>query len=182
MAKKDPLGKAFTGGSTATFDGIMEALRTIDERSVKVGLLENKGGADMAGDAEMTLAGLGAIHEYGTLYAKNADGDQLIPERRWIRGTFEHFRDELVQMQVKITKALLAGRIKPDQALKLLGVWAANKVKFYVKGTNEVQPGLADATIEAKGSDRPLVDTGLMVNSVNYDLDDEPATAKAGFD
>lgn len=182
MAKKDPLDKAFVGGSTATFDSIMQAIKTIDERSIKVGLLESKGGANRAEGSPMTIAGIGAIHEYGTLYATNADGSQMIPERRWIRGTFEHFRTELVQMQIKITKALLAGRIKPDQALKLLGVWAANKVKFYVKGTDNVQPPLSQDTIDAKGSDRPLVDTGLMVNSVNYELDDEPATAKAGFD
>lgn len=182
MAKKSDLGHKLVGGSTATFESLLKAIKTVDEKSVKVGLLESKGGANRAEGSPMTIAGIGAIHEFGTLYATNADGEQLIPERRWLRGTFETYRAELVDMQVKITKALFANRVKPDQALKLLGVWAANKVKFYVKGTDNVQPPLAQSTIDRriKNSTRPLVDTGLMINSVNYDLDNVPATAKGG--
>lgn len=168
------------GGSTATFESILKAIKTIDGQSVKVGLLESKGGAAVPEGSPMTIAGIGAIHEFGTLYATNADGEQLIPERRWLRGTFEHYKADLVQMQTKIVKGLMANRVKPEHALKMLGVWAVNKVKFYVKGTDNVQPGLAESTIEAKGSTRPLVDTGLMINSVNYEIDNAPADTQGG--
>lgn len=178
MAGLNKLDRA--GGSTATFESILKAIKTIDKQSVKVGLLESKGGAAVPEGSPMTIAGIGAIHEYGTLYATNADGEQLIPERRWLRGTFEQYKAELVEMQIKIAKGLLANKVKPEQALKLLGVWAANKVKFYVKGTDNVQPGLAESTIAAKGSTRPLVDTGLMINSVNYEIDNVPADVKGG--
>lgn len=188
MAKKDPLEqKGVIGIDTATFDSIVKALATIDERSIKVGLLESKGGANFAPGTAMTIAAIGAVHEFGSLYAKNEEGEQRTPERRWIRGTFEHFKGELVTMQAKIAKGLLANKVKPDQALKILGVWAVNKVKFYVKGTDEIRPELAASTIaqrklgkDGNPSERPLVDTGLMVNSVNYVIDNLPASTKDG--
>lgn len=170
---------------TRGWNALMSALEGVDKHAVKVGILEARGGADQVGDSGMTLASIGAIHEFGTMYATNADGEPLIPARHWLSGTFYSYADELREMQKKIAKAMFAGKIDGKQAMGMLGVWAANKVKYYVKNDNDIEPPLADSTYErklaktrpgSKGDPRVLVDTGLMINSVNYEIDTNPET------
>jgi len=142
------------------WNALQAALHGLGDKAVKVGILGSK--AEVADDEGFTLAERAAVHEYGT-----ADGS--VPERRWIRGTFATYEQELIALQVKLAKAFFTGSLNANQALGQLGVWAANKVKTHVK-QDDLMPPLKPATIAAKGSDRPLIDTGLMVNSVSYEV------------
>ena len=127
--------------------------------SVDIGVLEGAGKTSEG----YPLAELAAVHEYGSM-------DLHTPERRWIRGTFEKYNDELVQMQKGIAKKLVTTEMTVEQALGLLGTWAVNKVKTHVK-KDTITPDITQATKKAKGSSRPLIDTGLMVNSVTFRID-----------
>jgi hypothetical protein len=122
-------------------------------KSVRVGLFDGE------------LAEIGAVHEYGS-----ADG--TIPERSWLRSTFRSRREDLAKMQARVTKAMLAGKITETQAMELLGQWAAGAVKQTIQRDGEFAP-LAPATVEAKGSTRPLVDTGQLAQSIAYKVGDE---------
>lgn len=143
------------------WNALQAALKGLDKQVVKVGILASKGGGK-ADENGFTLADRAAVHEYGS-------EDGTIPERRWLRGTFATYEKELIALQTSLAKSFFRGHLTADKALQQLGVWSANKVKTHVK-QDTITPPLKLSTIAAKGSDRPLIDTGLMVNSVNYEV------------
>jgi hypothetical protein len=53
---------------------------------------------------------------------------------------------------------------RPD--LEKIGLWVVNKVKAKF-GSDDLVPN-SEATIKAKGSDKPLIDTGQLRNSITY--------------
>lgn len=57
----------------------------------------------------------------------------------------------------------------PDAALALMGEGIAGQLRQSIVDTNE--PPLKPATIRKKGFAKPLVDTGLMLGSVDWELE-----------
>jgi hypothetical protein len=157
---------------TRQWERLSTLVKGLDGSVVRVGLLSGKAGAGGSngstdiGDG-MNLATLGAVHEFGTM-------DERIPARPWLRQTFIALRQDLVKLTIKLTRNIVLGRIKTPQAYELLGLWGSNAVKTYVKGNN-VKPATTAATIarksaEGKEKTTTLIDTGIMVNSVTYDV------------
>lgn len=135
---------------------------------VKVGVLSDKGGEET--EDGISLIELAALHEFGT-------EDGHIPERSFIRSTFEtRAADELYQMQVKLSRAVVLGKLTPRIALGMLGAWAAGAIKQTITSGEGVPPPLAPSTIKAKGSSRPLVDTGQLKNSITWLVVDAEGT------
>ncbi len=139
------------------WNALLASLKGFDHKIAKVGLLASKGGAD-EDENGFTLAARGAVHEFGS-------DDGVNPERRWLRGTFETYQSELEEMQTKVAKAFFRGGLTPDRALGLLGTWGSNKVKYHVKN-DDISPPSKKLGKDDGG--RTLIDTALMVNSVNY--------------
>lgn len=109
---------------------------------------------------------LATIHEYG---AKGG----IIPKRSFLRDTFDIKRE---QWNV-LFKTLLIAKFakKPDRdfsaiikILKLVGLKMVDDVKKRITTGAGIPPKLKQATIDRKGSDRPLVDTGRLLNSITY--------------
>ena len=55
-----------------------------------------------------------------------------------------------------------------DAMLHQLGNWYRDVQRAHIRNGNWVPN--APATIRRKGSDRPLIDTGQLVNSVEYEV------------
>lgn len=55
------------------------------------------------------------------------------------------------------------------RSLALMGEGIKGQLQQSIRDTNE--PPLAQSTIDRKGFDKPLVDTGHMLNSVGYEVD-----------
>ncbi len=142
--------------------GILASVKKMDRAHVKVGVLASKGGNVKHGESEFTLIELMAVHEYGS-----ADG--RIPDRAPIRLTFETNEQEMEGFIAKLAKAVVMGAMKLSHALALLGQKGVAEVKKTIT-QSDLPPPLKQATIDAKGSDRPLVDTGQLVNSINYEV------------
>ena len=121
---------------------------------------ENHDGSDLS------VAEVAAIHEFGA-EVEAADGSVVtIPARSMLRGTFEENRAENVRKLRVLAQATVEGRISVDQALKVFGVDMQGQV---VKRINAgITPPNAESTIQRKGSSKPLIDTGQMVQSVTY--------------
>lgn len=132
----------------------------IERASVRVGLVGPAASAEQDG---VSLLDIGIFHELGT---------RFIPARSWLRRTFEVRYDELRAMQLKIAKALVLGKVQTiAQAMGLLGAWGAGAIRAFVTQGN-VTPPLAAETIRRKGSSKPLVDTGAMINAVTWQVDE----------
>lgn len=124
---------------------------------VRVGVFSSAGAH---GGSGVSLVEIAAAHEFGAPSAN-------VPQRSFIRAGILENREELKRILAKLAKGVVQDRIRVDEALQQLGLWGANAVKRYVTGTN-IPPPLAVATIRRKGSSKPLVDTGQLVNSITW--------------
>lgn len=137
-------------------------------QKVKVGVLQSRGGGDSIDDRGTTLAELLAIHEYGAPGAG-------IPARAPLRRALEddEAKAEVTEQTAKVARAVVADRISVEQGLGILGEWAVARVKKGIK--DHLPPPLKPATIkrktvDGKEGDVPLVDSGHLIGSINYEV------------
>lgn len=126
---------------------------------VKAGVL----GGTTRNDTDLTNAQIASIHEYGL---------GKVPARPFIRPPFDIMRDQyLTMLRNGFKKA--ASRMSPDlfrQLLGLIGQKMVADIKNYVTQGTGVPPPLSSATIKRKGSSRPLVDSGQLLNSITFQV------------
>ena len=146
------------------FKALRKVLLKLSRKRVRVGVLSSKGGNAMHDD-EFTLIELAALHEFGS-------EDGHIKERSFIRsafdGRFPRGTTELKQVTAKLYEAVINGRMTETQALEMLGAWGVGTVQANIKAG--VKPDIKEATKRRKGSDKPLIDTGRLRQSINWDV------------
>ena len=99
--------------------------------------------------------------------AWNEFGTKDIPERPF-------FRQAIAKMEDDMPKVIRAGinpqRMVIDERLaSRVGAWAAGEVQDGI--TNLREPPNSPRTVAAKGSDNPLIDTGLLRQSVSWEVE-----------
>ena len=133
--------------------GVLKRVSEMKRGTVRVGVM-----GDAGDEKGVSLAEIAAFHEFGT---------STIPERSFLRSTFYgHAAEGLRVMCEKLSKAIVEGKLDEPRALGLLGTWAVAEVKKTIRAS--IAPELAAATIAAKGSSLPLVDSGQLINSITY--------------
>lgn len=100
---------------------------------------------------------IGAVHEFGS--PKNN-----IPERSYLRSSFDESSGEIVDKFEKILPSIIDG-VDGEAVLDGLGQEFKGKVQQKLIALNS--PALKDETIRRKGSSNPLVDTGNLVGSID---------------
>lgn len=144
---------------------ILGDVRELAQMRVQIGILASKGGNEPHDEeSELTMIEILAIHEFGSPAAN-------IPERAPIRTTFVRKQDELVEICAKASTAVMGG-MKPRRALEIVGIWGSTEVKKTITADAHLEPPLKPATVAKKGSSRPLVDTGRLVNAITYEVID----------
>lgn len=125
--------------------------------NVTVGIQGTEAAQDRGfGETNVTIA---AVHEFGSR-------DGKIPQRSFIRATIDRERELIRRMLGKAAVAVATG----GNAYRAVGV-VGEKVKSEMVKTIDRSIGLkplADSTIEAKGSSRPLIDTSQLKNSITW--------------
>lgn len=142
----------------------------IDDFHVRVGVLagddqhdDARQGADGGEGEGIGMLELAAIQQYGSEEAG-------IPARPWIDAPFKAHPERLAETCGKLAHAMLQQRMDVQRAYALLGAWSKREIQMFVTSGPHIPPPLAPATKSAKGSDRPLVDTGRMVGAVDYQV------------
>jgi hypothetical protein len=127
---------------------------------VKVGVLADdpKGGADHEG---LTVAELAAVLHFGT---------DTIPARPFLAMAFEEQREALSQMGGALMSKVISGEMEQDKALGVIGLKLSTEAKKVISEGARLAPN-APATVAAKGSSRPLVDTGRLINAITWAID-----------
>ena len=106
-----------------------------------------------------STAMVAAVHEFGS---------GSIPERSFLRSTFDEQQKKYIKMASKLFKKAVDGKITAEQIADLIGLEAAADV---VDKINAIQtPPNSDATILRKGSSNPLVDTGHLKQSIRHEV------------
>jgi len=116
-------------------------------------------------DSSTTVALIGFWNEFGT---SDKLGGVRIPERSWMRSWFDSNRKQINKIFIQMTNLIKQGRINAETALKRIGAWAVGELKRSIRDLQN--PPNAFSTIRMKKSSSPLIDTGQMMNSINYKI------------
>lgn len=129
---------------------ILAEVKRAQNREVAVGILE---GSTNGGES---IAQYAAKNEYG----------MGIPSRPFMRIAFDEDVPAISANFVAEAKKIYSGTRTADQALTVIGIKHADKIKSVITG-RDILPKLSDYTIEKKkGSTKTLVDTGAMTSAV----------------
>jgi len=150
---------------------------------VEIGILGENHETEEGG---LTIAGIGAVHEFGTDKAGRGR-KTVIPERSFIRMPLETGQDDIEKsLEPKLEELMEKGRI--HRIFQLIGIageariqeafetggfgeWEKNS-NITIHGSNYGKENLTEKQIEnefikSKGSDSPLIDTGLLRKSIS---------------
>ncbi len=134
-------------------DNLARRLKTLAATKVKVGFFEE----DKYEDG-IPVAQVAAYNEFGTRFH---------PERPFMQETIhdKQTRAKLIKALAKAATATITGKGNARAILATLGKLFAEEIKITIAS----YPGNNSATtIERKGFDRPLYDTGKMLESVKF--------------
>lgn len=145
------------------WDDLMRAMHRAaqDEPHVKVGVVGDGAGQSHA-DSGLTNAELAAVHEFGTI-------DGHIPERSFLRSTIDENAEKYHDFAKALHLKVIEGKITTTDALGLFGARVVADVKRKLQAG--IDPPLADSTVDRKGSSKPLIDTGALINSITWMLE-----------
>lgn len=142
------------------------AIRRLGEWELIVGLV-GPGSLEIEEGSALTLAQLGAIHEFGSDAEPGEPG--YVPERSYLRSTLANRRADIARLTAEQMRAVLAGKRTAEQALEAIGMQIVAWIKLAVMSGDGIPPPLSPETVARKGSSRPLVDHGqLIAHGVNY--------------
>jgi len=105
----------------------------------------------------------GAVAEYG---AYNEFGTAHIPERSFMRSTFDENSASISRDLSNRYNQVLSGSLSVYNALNMVGMKHSQQI--VAKINSNIQPKNADSTIAAKGSSRTLIDTGRLKQSITH--------------
>jgi phage gpG-like protein len=149
-------------------DEYAKDLEVLAGQEVVVGIPKAKNGQHQ-GEEVITLAELGAMHEYGAPKAG-------IPQRSFLRAPLSANTNKLLKT---IEKDLKFSKTKPNVALGRLGAAGQSVVlEAFNTQNNGTWNKLKPATIRARrkgtgeGQDKPLIDTGQLRRSITFEVRD----------
>lgn len=96
-----------------------------------------------------------------------------IPPRPYIRPTVAKNRDAYARYVQRLAERVVEGESDKAAMLGLLGQRVQADVRKTIRALKT--PPLKAATIRHKGSDKPLIDHGNLLRSINYQVDDATA-------
>lgn len=139
----------------------------LGKKQLKVGFFEHSKYPDGT-----PIAYVAAIQELGY----PAGG---IPPRPFLRPTMSDKKTEYGQLIFRVAKAAASGNITVNDGLTQVGAKAASDVKLAIKAVTT--PALDDATVKTrarrhskgKSTNKPLVDTGQMLQAVTFVVEDK---------
>lgn len=138
--------------------GFLERFKEIGKLKVYIGVPASKNGMHEGG---INMATLLALHVLG---APSRGIPQRDPLRPPLIANAQRYSDLLA---LGLKNALSDGT-DPKLVYEKIGIVATNDVKdYFITGNFKA---LSEKTIKAKGSSKPLVDTGELRNSISYEV------------
>jgi len=136
----------------------LQAVQRLEGLKTKVGV--QSGTPASADAAPLDMAQLAAVHEFGS-----SDGN--IPARPFMAMTFANTTKARNKLISNLIRRVQDRRLRPSQAIALLGEWYEGQVKKTVRDLRD--PPNAASTVAAKGSSNPLVDEGRLIGSIRHE-------------
>lgn len=141
--------------STKDIDKGFKAFRAEMQRArnatVEIGIHQD------AKNEDLSIAEYGAYNEFGT---------ENIPERSFMRSTFDENQSDINADMAKRYDQVKTGKIGVHRALSLIGLKHAQDIQDKI-GSN-ISPANSESTIARKKSTKTLIDTGAMRQSIRH--------------
>ena len=104
------------------------------------------------------------------MYASaNEFGTERIPERPFMRSTFNAKKQKIQKMMRKFVSGFVAGRIRRrDKFLDIIGSFLTDEIKKRITSSPSWAVSNSPKTIMIKGSSVPLIDTGRLRSSITW--------------
>jgi len=140
------------------YNNYKKSFQDLNSKKVDVGVFEESG--------ENVLI-KAIVNEYGTTKA-GKNRNIVIPERSFLRSTFNKNYKKISKKFSKIPKLIRSGRFDVMRELKLIGLYQKNQVKKTIIDFKD--PANALSTIKNKGFDNPLIETGQLLKSISFKI------------
>jgi len=119
---------------------------------------------DNVDDDGTDLCDIAAWNEFGTT---SKLGNKHIPSRPFLKQSIDNNIDEINQMLAEKKQEIMSGG-SAKQVLQDIGMFQKDLIQMEIH-EGSFDPN-AEYTVEKKGSDKPLIDTGRMWQSVHYKI------------
>lgn len=142
---------------------VVRTVTSMGKQTVKVGVVGSESQNEVEGEG-ITLARLAGVHEFGAAI-QMPWGVLVIPERSFIRASIAE-QGNYADVIAKLIASVVDGKRTEEQALNLLGARASSDMQKRI--ARGIPPPNAETTIARKGSDKPLIDTGQLRQSITW--------------
>jgi hypothetical protein len=122
---------------------------------------------------DLSVGEVAALMEYGS-------DDGRIPARPFLRHTSESTATKMREALRGAVSDVVDGRAETADALAKVGADLRDEIRETIERASEWAVPLAASTIARKGHDRPLVDTGTMLDSVSFVVADGATVVREG--
>lgn len=151
------------------WDRLRDACRGLSREFVTVGLHSDAEPYERGQGQEANVAQIASFHEFGTA---------TVPARPFMRTTSDGHREEYASMLDGLLEKVLFERMPPFQALSIVGLKVQADIRRTIREMTD--PPLSPATIRRKKSSALLIDTGHMIQSIIYKVDDGTGRPSSG--
>lgn len=148
------MGVKVTDRMTADGKKLQEMLKVLAEKEVRVGFQAGKATEEDGTD----ICDIAAWNELGTVH---------IPARPFLRQSVDDNVSKINSFLQSKKKDLVRG-VSAEQVLKEIGIFQKDLIQEKITEGNFTLN--AESTVKKKGSSKPLIDTGRMRQSVNYEI------------
>jgi len=144
------------------FQRINRDVKRLRERSVKIGIIGGNSRYDDSDEAEgITVVDYAIINEFGT---------DTIPARPFMATTHDRYNRQISKFTDFMVQRMIDGKITDNTLLQNIGLRYQSLIRKTIKEAKTWAAPNAPRTIAEKGSSSPLIDTGRMVQAVNYEV------------
>lgn len=148
------MGVRVTDRMTADGKKLQKMLKELAEKEVRVGFQAGKATEEDGTD----ICDIAAWNELGTVH---------IPARPFLRQSVDDNVSKINSFLQSKKKDLMRG-VTAEQVLKEIGIFQKDLIQEKIT-EGQFTPN-AESTVKKKGSSKPLIDTGRMRQSVNYEI------------
>lgn len=135
-------------------------IREMGKKKVVVGVSAATNGVRDDGLSNATIA---AAHEFGV--------PGHIPERSFLRSTLNENKDKATKLLIRELKGDISQGDFSGRAFAIVGENLSGEVKRKIQ--SGIEPALDPETVRRKGSSKPLIDTGNLLQSITYEVRDK---------
>ena len=142
-------------------------LNKLGASSLTVGIHKTDG-SEQHSDGAATIADIGLFHEFGT---KDSQGQEIIPERSWLRATLDGDKVAIQKTIKKLAQRVVSNkmRMSPRTAVGIIGLDVQRRIQARIR--KGIAPELSPATLaQKKGKDIPLIRDGQFIQSISFEV------------